>query len=116
MTSSANSPVPSNPLVVLGASIVLLSTVGGGILSGEPLAMLLASTVGTAVAIILTTVAVLSIAAGMAILRRTPRAALWAVLVGALNLINPPLGTLIGLYAFWIFFRPSSRTVLAQPN
>jgi hypothetical protein len=38
-----------------------------------------------------------------------------AIVVGILSLPNVPLGTIVGLYTFWVLSQPPARTYFAPP-
>ena len=88
---------------LIGASFVFIFVAGPGfLLFGEPGAMLLMSGFGTMLAGFITVMSLPSIVAGVGLLQRRPWARVVAPLVAALNLINIPFGTPVGIYSLWV--------------
>jgi hypothetical protein len=85
---------------------LLLSTIGA--VSGDPQATVILGIVGTGVGVLLGILAVPGIVAGFGLLARKVWARYLAIVVGVLNLINFPIGTLIGLYTLWVLMQESA--------
>jgi hypothetical protein len=50
-----------------------------------------------------------SLVAGYGLVRRRPWARVWTLIAGIVNLPGFPLGTLVGVYAIWIFVRTGTN-------
>src|SRR5262245_65169984 len=99
---------------LIGAAFVFIFVAGPGLLLyREPGAMLLMSGLGTMLAGFITVMSLPSVVAGIALLQRRPWAPVIATLVAALNLINIPFGTPVGIYGLWIFLRHESTREFA---
>lgn len=85
---------------------LLLSAIG--VVSGDPQATAVLGVVGTAVGVLLGILSVPGIVAGFGLLARKAWGRYLAIVVGVLNLINFPIGTLIGLYTLWVLMQESA--------
>jgi hypothetical protein len=105
-------------LGVFIAIIVFVVLFGAGIISGDPEAFAITSTVGTAVSSFLIVLSIPSIIGGFGLLRYRPWARILVIIVACLNLINIPFGTALGIYELWVLlhektaqlFYPESST------
>ena len=88
--------------------------VGGSLVSGDPFAIM-GSGIGAAVALLITAFSLISLIAGIALLRKMRMAPTFALIPAAISLFNAPFGTLIGLYAFWIVLRQPGGSTLSLP-
>lgn len=88
-------------LVLLGAGIVFLIVAGGGLLSGEPTAVAITSTIGLLVSFFLALVALPGFVVAYGLLKRRTWGRIGGLIMGALDLFNFPLGTALGAYTFW---------------
>ena len=99
-------------LGLLAAVFVLLGTVGGGLLSGDAQAALITSGVGFFVALIVSVLSVPNIIGGWGLLKRRPWARILVMILGALQLLSIPVGTIIGIYTLWALTRPEAQSLL----
>jgi hypothetical protein len=90
---------------LLACGIVLVVMTLGGLATADPAAMMVTSGVASFVTVLILLFAVPSLAVGVALLMRKPWAPTGAFIVGALNLANPPFGTLLGIYTLWVMVR-----------
>jgi len=81
----------------------LLTTIGA--ISGEAEALAVLSIIGTGVAALLTAIAIPGFVAGIGLLRRKNWGRILAIVAGILNLVNFPIGTIIGGYTLWVLFQ-----------
>ena len=58
--------------------------------------------------------AALGIAAGWGLLQREPWARMLAVVLGILNLFDPPFGTALGIYSLWVLLPADSEREYRQ--
>jgi hypothetical protein len=96
---------------LLGAVIVFLVIVGGGLLSGEAEAIWITTGVGTIVAVILLVVAAPGLIGGVVLLKRISWARILVLIIGCLNLLNFPLGTALGVYTIWVLVQPETKKI-----
>lgn len=87
---------------ILIAFVVFGTLVGSGIASRDPDAMAILSVIGTFVCLFLFVVSVPGLVAGVGLLRRAPWARVLALVVGAANLLNIPIGTALGIYTIYV--------------
>lgn len=99
-------------LALLGAVIVFLAIVGGGLLSGDAEAIGITAGVGTLVAVFLLVVAAPGLIGGIALLKRKSWARILVLIVGCLNLLSFPFGTALGIYTIWVLVQPETKTIL----
>ena len=89
-------------LGLLVAVFVFTVVTGAGILSGDLEAMAITSIVGSAVAMFLLIISAPGIIGGFGILKKYSWARVLVLILGALNLLNIPFGTILGVYTFWV--------------
>jgi hypothetical protein len=87
---------------LLTAAIVYAAIVGGGLLSGDEQAIFITSTVGTAVSALVTVLSVPGLFAAYGLFKRRYWGRHLAIVVGAMNVINVPVGTALAVYTFWV--------------
>jgi len=92
-------------LLVFGASVV------GGLFSGSLMGMIGAGLGGTFAAIFIGVLAIPGIIAGYGLLQRRPWARILTIVIGVLELIRFPFGTILGVYTLWVLL---SREGAAQ--
>lgn len=85
---------------------ILLNGIGAA--SGDRQAFTVLSVVGTSLAAFLSLLALPGIAAGIGLVMRKSWGRVLGIVVGILNLINFPIGTLIGAYTLWVLFQNSA--------
>ena len=96
----------------LAAVFVLFGTVGGGLLSGDAEAALITSGVGFFVALLVAVLSIPSLIGGWGLLKRRPWARILVMILGALQLLSIPVGTIIGIYTLWALTRPEAQSLL----
>jgi len=98
--------------LVLGAFVFLI-VVGTGLLSGDRDAFAITSVIGTAVSGFMGVLSLPSVLAGAGLLRYKPWARLLTLILAALNLVNIPLGTLLGIYTIWVLLQDETEALFA---
>ena len=101
-------------LIVLAAIGVLLSVVGGGLLSGDAEAIAVTSGVGIGLAVFLLVIALPELIGGIGLIRRYSWSRILVLVLGCLNLLNFPLGTALGVYTLWALTRPEAKAALSR--
>jgi hypothetical protein len=96
--------VGSTIFLAIAAFVFFLLT-GIGVASGDAEAVTVLSIVGTSVGAFLSLLALPGIAAGIGLLMHKSWGRVLAIVVGILNLINFPIGTIIGVYTLWVLFQ-----------
>lgn len=84
----------------------LLTGISVATRDAEALAVL--TVIATSVGTLLSLLALPGIAAGIGLLRHKSWGRILAIVLGILNLINFPIGTVIGAYTLWVLFQESA--------
>jgi hypothetical protein len=93
--------------LIIGAFVfVLLTSIGA--ISGDSEAMVVLGIVAALVAGLLTLLAIPGIAAGIGLLQRRSWGRILAIVVGILNLVNVPIGTVVGAYTLWVLLQENA--------
>jgi hypothetical protein len=108
--------------LIIGLFIFTLLTSIGAV-TGDPEAVAILSLVGTLVGSLLAILGIPGILAGYGLLIRKSWGRYLAIVIGILNLINFPLGTIIGLYTLLVllqdeangYFMPPAPPMQTQP-
>jgi hypothetical protein len=106
------------------AALIILAIFGGamGLIQasshGDPdayFAIPLVGIIGSIIVIILLVASIPSVLAGVGLLQMAPWARILTIIVSALNLLNIPVGTALGIYGLWVMM--SDETIrLFAPN
>ena len=96
-------------LFLCAAGLVFVFVVGGGLISGEQDAILITSTVGTLIAGFFSLVAIPGILGGIFLLKRREWARVLVLILGFFNLLNFPLGTMLGIYTIWVLMQSDAN-------
>lgn len=107
--------------LVIGLFVFMLLT-GIGAASGEVEAVAVLGVVGSSVGLLLSALALPGLLSGYGLLTRKPWGRVLGMVVGLLNLINFPLGTVVGLYTLWVllqetataYFKVNGETMSSQ--
>jgi hypothetical protein len=99
--------------LAIGAFLFILLT-GIGLAVNDPDARLVLPIVGTAVGSLLILLGLPGLIAGYGLLTARPWARLLALVIGILNLVNVPIGTIIGAYACWVLLQQPTREYFEQ--
>jgi hypothetical protein len=81
---------------------------GIGLISGDPQAAGILALVGTAIATLLFALSAPGVIGGIGILKGWWWARYLALLLGLMNLMYIPLGTILGIYTFWVLMQDES--------
>lgn len=101
-------------LGLLAAVIVLIATVGGGLLSGDARAAAVASGVGFFVAVLVSVLSLPNLIGGWGLLKRKSWSRMLVIVLGCISLISIPIGTILGIYTLWALTKPEARSLLSQ--
>ena len=100
----------------LGGTIVLILITGGGLMSGDPDAIMITGIVGPAIASVLFLFSIPAIVGGIALLKRAAWARYLVLVLGCLNLPAVPFGTILGIYTIWVLSRPETAALFTKPS
>ncbi|NIM65396.1 MAG: hypothetical protein GTO51_05325 [Candidatus Latescibacteria bacterium] len=102
---------------ILAAMIVLLAVGGGGIISGDPTAIAITSTVAASIATLLLVLSAPGIIGGIGLIKQKPWARILVLILGCLNLLIIPFGTILGIYTLWVLSRDETVELFSsQPD
>lgn len=100
---------------ILIALVVFATLIGSGIASQDPDAMAVLGVIATFVSAFLLVVSIPGIVAGVALLKRASWARLLALIVGAVNLLNIPIGTALGIYTIYVLVQDPRGAIQETP-
>jgi hypothetical protein len=89
-------------LGVMAAMIIFTAVVGGGMLSCDPEAVAITSIIGTSIAFCIFVPCLPGLVAGIGLLKYRQWARITLLVVGFINLILVPFGTILGIYTIWV--------------
>lgn len=84
---------------------------GVGMISGDPNAAMVLGLVGTVVATLFFVLSAPGVLAGVGLLKEWWWARYLALVLGFLNLIHIPLGTILGVYTFWVLMQDETMAL-----
>lgn len=96
-------------LGLLTAVIVMITMVGAGIIADDPDAMTILSIVSTAIGFALAVPSLPGIIGGIGVIRRRQWARIVLLVVGFLNLLLIPFGTILGFYTIWVLMHGDAK-------
>jgi hypothetical protein len=99
----------SSALLLGMASLGFFALTSLGIVSGDPQATLILGTIGTWGGLFFMLLALPGFIAGYGLLRQREWGRILAIVIAFLNLLNFPLGTLLGIYALWVLLQTSAN-------
>jgi len=105
-----------NALMLFAAIIVFVVIVGGGLLSGDADAIAITSGVGSAIAFLLVILSAPGIIGGIGLLKRRYWARILILVLGFLNLVSIPLGTLLGIYTIWVLMKEETAQLFVSES
>jgi p-aminobenzoyl-glutamate transporter AbgT len=103
-----------NGLGVLAAVICYVVIAGIGMLTGDTDAMVVTTTVASILAFIILLFSVPGIIGGIALLKHKNWSRILVLVLGFLNLINIPLGTILGAYTIWVLMNDEAKLLLTH--
>lgn len=105
-----------NALNLCVAVVVFALVAGGGFLSGDENAIMITMIVASAVAGLLILISIPGIVCGFGLIKFHPWARTLALVLGIVNLINIPFGTVLGAYTLWVLMQEESGTLFEKRN
>jgi len=100
-------------LGLLGGFFVFTILTGSGLLSGDSDAFFITTGIGTVLALIAVILSVPGIIAGFGLLKKYSWARILALVLGCLNLVNIPFGTVLGIYTLWVLLKDETVKLFA---
>lgn len=99
--------------LIIGGFLFILLT-GIGAVSGDAQALAVLTVVGTALGALLAFLAIPGIAAGYGLLKRRGWGRYLAIVVAIFNLVNFPIGTIIGIYTLVILLQNGAEAYFSN--
>jgi hypothetical protein len=93
-------------LGVVGAIVIFIVVAGGGLISGDHTAIAITALVGTLIGGFILLLSIPGLIGGIGLLYRKEWARILVIILGFLNLLNIPFGTILGIYTIWALMRP----------
>ena len=94
--------------------MALLSSIG--VLTHDAQAMAILSAIGVGLGTFLIVLSVPGLIAGIGLLRGQGWSRILALIIGALDLLDIPLGTALGVYCFWVLLQDDTMEVFEGPK
>lgn len=101
-------------LGILAAVIVFLAIAGGGLLSGELESIAVTGTVATILAFVILVVSVPGLIGGFGLLKHQSWARILILILSFLNLLNIPIGTIVGGYSIWVLINAETTKLFSS--
>jgi hypothetical protein len=101
-------------LGILIGFFILLVMGGVGLASRDAEATAIMSGIGLFIAILVGVLSLPGIIAGWGLLKGKSWSRILAIVIGALNILNFPIGTAIGVYTIWALTQPESQRLLSR--
>ena len=98
-----------NAIGVLIALIVFTAVVGAGVISCDPDALAITSLIGTTVAFFFFVPCLPGLIGGIGVLKYRQWARITLLVVGFINLLLVPFGTILGIYTIWVLMSPEVK-------
>ena len=102
-------------LGVLGAALLFIVIAGGGLISGDELAIQITTFVAFVIGGFIFLISVPGIIVGVGLLQYRAWARILGIVLGLLNLLAFPVGTVFGIYAIWALL-DQGTTELFSPS
>ncbi len=99
--------------VVFGLLIFALFLFGG-ILTQDEDAFAVLMIIGIVIGFFCILTGIPEIIGGWGLLRKARWGRVVVLVMAVFNVINPPLGTALGVFAFWVLFNPEVKTILTE--
>ncbi len=103
-----------NVFFLLAAAAIFIFMVAGGLLSGEGEAILVTWGFAVVIAGFLAVLSIPGVIGGVGLVKRKGWARILVLVLGFLNLINFPLGTLLGVYTIWVLMQDEADAYFAS--
>ncbi len=101
-------------LSILAAVIIFMGTAAGGLLSNDKESFTLLTGIGTIIAFFLVILAVPGIIGGIGLLMHMFWAKILVLVLGFLNLLNFPFGSILGVYTIWVLMKDETDVVFRR--
>lgn len=101
--------------LIFGGVAALVGVAGASQESGALIAIPILGIIGTAIVVLIVILSVPSLIAGIGLLNFRPWARILTLIISAIDLLNVPIGTAIGVYGLWALLSPESERLFRRP-
>ena len=101
-------------LGILIGTIILFVLTGAGIISCDPEALAITSTIGVFISTIILMFSIPGLIGGIALLKRKSWARIFILIVGSIKLFEIPIGTALGIYSIWVLTNEETVSFLSS--
>ncbi len=108
--------IVSSAVCLVLAVLAFVFFAGIGLFTGDAQALGILSVIGVVGGLLFTVLGVPGIIAGAGLLGRKSWARILTIVLSILNLVNVPVGTLIGIYALWVLMQESATPYFAMQS
>lgn len=105
----------SGGLFLLGALVLATTMAGAGLLAQDAGIFALLSGLGVVIAGFLALLGLPGLIAGWGLLQHKSWSRVLGLVLGFVNLVNFPIGTLLGAYSLWVLLQPETERLLEGP-
>ena len=103
-------------LGVLIAAVIFTVLTGIGVISQDEKAFFILSIIGSAVAFLFLITSIPGIIGGIGLFKYKNWARILIIIVSAIDLVNPPIGTLLGVYSIWALVQDETVLLFSKQN
>lgn len=103
-----------NALGIVIACIIFAVLSSSGLISGDAEAIAITSAVGFFVAVIIIIFCAPGLIAGIGLLKHYAWARILTLILGCLNLISVPFGTILGVYTIWVLLKEETEQLFTR--
>lgn len=96
------------------AAFLLIALVGAGIISGDTQALTITSLVGIGIAFFFLIKSIPEIIGGFGLLKHKPWARYLILIIAVIDLIQIPIGTIIGIYELWVLLNEKTIELFSK--
>ncbi|UCH60227.1 MAG: hypothetical protein JSV61_01775 [Anaerolineales bacterium] len=101
-------------LGIVGAAVLFLIIAGSGLISGDDIAIQVTTLVGLVIGGVLVLTSIPGIVVGVGLIQFQPWARIFALVLGLLNLLAFPVGTLLGIYTIFILLDEATSKLFVR--
>lgn len=98
-------------LGLIAALLLFIIIIGGGLITGNDTAVTLTTVIGTTIAVILALLSAPGIIGGIGLLKKQSWARVLVLVLGIINLVVIPIGTILGVYTIWVLTNKETETL-----
>jgi hypothetical protein len=101
--------------LIFGGVAAIVGAAGASHDSDALIAIPILGIIGTAIVLLIVILSVPSLIAGIGLLNFRPWARILTLIISAIDLLNVPIGTAIGVYGLWALLSPESERLFRRP-